>query len=112
MPALPKLDAPSGGSGGGGLGGTYEAKTSSFTADYQYVYGVDSSGGSVVCTLPTAAGNAGKMIVVSLRTAGNSLTFNTTSSQTIDGQASGSISTGVRYNSYVFISDGSNWMML
>lgn len=93
-------------------GFTYSAKTSSFSAATGNAYGVDSSGGAVVCTLPTAVGVAGQEIVVSLQVAGNNLTFNTTSAQTIDGQASGAIITGVRYNSYRFMSNGTNWMML
>lgn len=90
---------------------TYSSKTSNFTAAAQNAYGVDTSGGAVTCTLPTAVSIAGQEIVVSLRTAGNNLTFNTTSSQTIDGQASGAIVTGVRYNTYRFMSDGANWVM-
>lgn len=89
----------------------YSSKSANFNAAVQNAYGVDTSGGAVVCTLPTAVGVAGQEIVVSLRTAGNSLTFNTTSSQTIDGQASGAISTSVRYNTYRFMSDGANWIM-
>lgn len=89
----------------------YSSKTANFTATAQNAYGVNTSGGAVVCTLPTAVGIDGQEIVVSLRTAGNNLTFNTTSSQTIDGQASGAIVTGVRYNTYRFMSDGANWIM-
>lgn len=91
---------------------TYQAKSASFTAAAAFAYKVDSSGGAVVCTLPTAVGCAGDEILVSLGTAGNNLTFNTTSSQTIDGIASGSIVTGVRYNAYRFVSDGANWMLV
>lgn len=90
---------------------TYSSKTANFSASAQNAYGVSTAGGAVVCTLPTAVGIDGQEIVVSLRTAGNNLTFNTTSSQTIDGQASGAIVTGVRYNTYRFMSDGANWIM-
>lgn len=90
---------------------TYSSKIANFTAAAGNAYGVDTSGGAVTCTLPTAVGIAGKEIVVSLRTAGNNLTFNTTSGQTIDGQASGAIVTGVRYNTYRFMSDGANWIL-
>ena len=90
---------------------TYSSKTANFSASAQNAYGVSTAGGAVVCTLPTAVGIDGQEIVVSLRTAGNALTFNTTSSQTIDGQASGAIVTGVRYNTYRFMSDGANWIM-
>lgn len=90
---------------------TGSAKTSSFTADYGFFYYVDSSGGAVVVTLPTAVGFSGKEIIVSLQTAGNAMSFNTTSSQTIDGIASTALSTTVRYNSYRFISNGTNWVM-
>lgn len=95
-----------------GAGQGYENKTSSFTAVAGWSYGVDSSGGAITVTLPTAVGCAGQEIYVSLQTAGNSLTFNTTSSQTIDGIASGALSTSIRYNGYLFKSNGTNWMML
>jgi len=99
-------------SGGGGFTHSGSTTTSGFTAAVQNAYSVDTSGGAVTCTLPTAVGNAGKEIVVEHVTTGNNLTFNTTSSQTISGQASGAIVNSTRYNVFRFMSNGTNWMML
>lgn len=88
------------------------SNSSGFTASYNTLHMIDTSGGAVTATLPTAASHTGEFVILSLRTAGNNLTVNTTSSQTYDGQASGSIVTGVRYNTFWFISDGSNWILM
>lgn len=90
---------------------TYSSKTASFTAVSNNAYGVDTTSAAVTCTLPTAVGIAGQEVVISLRNVTNNLTFATTSAQTIDGQASGAIVTGVRYNTYRFMSDGANWIL-
>ena len=95
----------------GTLSFTLNSKTSSFTAAALNAYAVDTSGGAVTCTLPTAVGVGGQEIVVWISNNGNNLTFNTTSSQTISGQASGAIASGIRYNVYRFISDGSSWIL-
>lgn len=94
--------------------GAYAVTTNSsgFTASYNTVHLIDSSGGTVLATLPTAVGHTGEFVVLSLRTVGNNVTVATTSSQTYDGQASSSIVSGVRYNTFYFISDGANWMIL
>lgn len=44
-------------------------------------------------------------------TAGNTLTINTTSSQTMDGTASGGITSSTQYHYIEFMSDGANWMI-
>ncbi|MDE2105522.1 MAG: hypothetical protein KGL39_50310 [Patescibacteria group bacterium] len=91
------------------------AKTGNFTAAVGNSYAVDISANSVVCTLPTAASVAGQMIVVWVSNNNGTtynLAFNTTSAQTISGQASGAITTTVRYNAYWFVSDGANWIQL
>ena len=99
-------------SSGGGFTHLGSTTTGNFTADVQTAYSVDSSAGSVVCTLPTAVGNGGKEIVVEHLITGNSLTFNTTSSQNISGQASGAIVNNTRYNVFRFMSNSVNWMLL
>lgn len=107
---VPSWAAPS---SGGGFTHSGSTTTSSFTATVQNAYSVDSTSGAIVCTLPTAVGNASKEIVVEhLTVGGNSLTFNTTSSQTISGQASGAIVNSTRYNVFRFMSNGANWMLL
>lgn len=99
-------------SSSGGFTHSGSTTTGNFTADVQTAYSVDSSAGSVVCTLPTAVGNGGKEIVVEHLITGNSLTFNTTSSQNISGQASGAIVNNTRYNVFRFMSNGANWMLM
>lgn len=90
---------------------SFSSKTSSFTAAAANYYDVDSSGGAVTCTLATAVGCAGDEIIVNHLTAGNNLTFNTTSSQTISGQSSGSIVSTVGNNCFRFVSNGTNWTL-
>lgn len=72
------------------------------------------SGASFTITLPTAASIAGQ--TVAFQHNGTSLTqvytFNTTSSQTIGGIASGSYALYTNGESLTLISDGSNWQIL
>jgi hypothetical protein len=96
--------APSG--GGGGF--TASNKSSSFTAVAQNMYYCSAT---LTCTLPTAVGVAGQEIVVILTGSGTTITFNTTSSQTISGQASGVVTATAQFNAYRFSSDGSNWYL-
>jgi len=86
----------------------YNSHTASFSAAVGNVYKVDTSGGAVTCTLPTAVGCAGQSIRVKLGTAGNALTFAFTSGQNCDGSTS--LSTNVVNDFFEFTSDGANWM--
>lgn len=89
------------------------------TANYTLLYSDDvvqfnCSSGSLVATLPTAVGYGGKRFTIRRAadaTPANTLTINTTSSQTIDTRASGSIK--LSPSDYaVVISDGSNWQVV
>jgi len=92
-----------------GTGGfTYSSKSSSFTAAVGNSYEVTAT---ATCTLPTASGNSGQEILVWLNASSSTLTFDTTSSQTMSGIASGSLTTSTNYDLYRFISDGSNWII-
>jgi hypothetical protein len=74
----------SGGGGGGGF--TYSAITSTTTAQASYHYSVDTSGGAVTLNLPARSGiTAGTEIRVKLTAAGNDLTIDGNSTETIDG---------------------------
>jgi hypothetical protein len=75
-------------------------------------YFASTASNAMTFTLPTAVGIGGQFVFISLQTAGNTLTINTTSSQTIDGVASGSLQTSTQYDSYWFLSTGSNWCLL
>ncbi len=96
--------AASGGSGGF----TFTSESSSFTAAVSNCYEVTATS---TCTLPTASGNAGKEIMVWLNASSGTLTFATTSSQTMSGIASGSLTTSTQYDLYRFVSNGSNWII-
>ncbi|MCW3466492.1 hypothetical protein [Chitinophaga nivalis] len=65
---------------------------------------------NVVITLPTAVGIAGRAYVVKKTTNNaNTVTFNTTAGQTIDGSASGVLSLPGNNYGYGIYSDGANW---
>tara|TARA_Y100000591_G_scaffold250236_1_gene221507 strand:+ start:850 stop:9234 length:8385 start_codon:yes stop_codon:yes gene_type:complete len=71
---------------GSGGGFTYSAITSTTTAQVEYHYSVNTSGGAVTLNLPARSGiTAGKEIRVKLATAGNDLTIDANSTETIDG---------------------------
>lgn len=83
---MTKANFVSGLSGGGGGGFTYSAITSTTTAQASYHYSVDTSGGAVTLNLPARSGiTAGTEIRVKLTAAGNDLTIDGNSTETIDG---------------------------
>lgn len=86
----------------------WSTKSSSFSAvaDNQYIVTATAT-----CTLPTAVGASGQRILVIWNASSGTLTFNTTSSQTMSGIASGALTTTVQYDTYEFVSDGSNWFL-
>lgn len=72
---------------------------------------VNCTSGSFAVTLPTAVGNAGKLVGIGM--AGATLvTVSTTSSQTIGGIPSGVISLGTVKDSLIVVSDGTNWQII
>jgi hypothetical protein len=72
---------------GGGGGFTYSAITTTTTAQASYHYSCDTSGGAFTLNLPALSGvTAGAEIRVKLATAGNSLTIDGNSTETIDDQ--------------------------
>ena len=69
---------------------------------------VDTAGGAVTITLPTAVGVTGRTYTVKKISADvNAVTVNTTGGQTIDGVAS--IAFRIPQTSLDFVSDGINW---
>lgn len=87
--------------------GTGEANfTTSQTLAANHIYNWTS--GTVNATLPTAVGIAGRQYIISNSGTGV-VTVLTTSSQTISGAASGSI-TLAQFHSITVISEGSNWI--
>lgn len=104
-------------SGGGGGGSTLSvaSKTANYTlttSDGLIV--ADATGGSFTLTLPTAVGNDGVNFHIKRTdaTLANTVTLNTTSSQTIDGYASGALKLHTKNEEYWLASDGSNWVIL
>lgn len=86
----------------------YVGKTANYTlltTDYL----VECTSGTFTLTLPTAVGVTGQKYI--LKNSGTGfITINTTSAQTIDGQASGAIIFG-QFVSYTVYSNNSNWII-
>lgn len=71
-------------------------------------YTIECTSGTFNITLPTAVGRTGA--VFNIKNSGSgTITVNTTSSQTIDGQSSGQLS---QYDCLTVQSNGSNWIIL
>jgi len=92
----------------GSSGMTYTAQTTGYTAVINDF--VNCTSGTFTVTLPTAVSQAGKSIAVKNSGTGV-ITIATTSSQTMDGGASASITIATQYNVLVFTSDGANWLV-
>jgi hypothetical protein len=65
--------------------------------------------GSATCTLKTAAGVAGKEIIVCNASKDGTITYNTTFGETISGNQSGAVTNSTPYKVDRFISDGKTW---
>ena len=94
--------------GGGFL---WVAKTSNYTiaATDSGILG-DATSGGITITLPTAVGISQKFTIQKKDSSGNSVTIATTSSQTINGSTTKTLST--QYQSVTVASDGSNWYIV
>ncbi len=88
---------------------TYLAKTADYTlvasTDFATVGTVELTSGSHTFTLPTAVGIGGQIVCLKASPAAGTLTIATTSAQTIDGAAPGTITNGT----LILQSDGANW---
>lgn len=92
----------------GGMKNAYVAKTGTYsitTSDYL----IDCTANTFTVTLPTAVGITGQIFEVKNSGAGT-ITIATTSSQTIDGVTTKTIST--QYNFYQVMSNGANWIVI
>lgn len=99
-------NTPSGGSGiTRSVNVISTTQTAGSTATTDYVYLVS---GTTTITMPTAVGNTNRYTIKNVGT--NTITINTTSSQTIDGSTS--ITMAVRYTALDVISDGTNWNII
>lgn len=77
-----------------------------------FMYNNVNNTSNIIITLPTAVGIGWRSYIVK-KTINNAstITFNTTSSQTIDGAASGTLVLSAFNGSYTFYSDGANWFI-
>jgi hypothetical protein len=99
--------------GGSGLSFSWTTKTSAYTittSDSGVL--VDTSGGAVPITLPTAVGATQRYAIKKKTSDANAATVNTTSSQTVDGYASGIITLTGQNESIEVESDGTNWYVV
>ncbi len=94
------------GSGITGAGFAALNKAEDFKAAVNCAYFVSHS---AICTLSTAIDSAGKEIIVCNTCVDGTVTYNTTSGETISGNLSGSLTNSTRYKVDRFISDGINW---
>jgi len=91
----------------GSFEASYVAKTADYTAN-ELDYTIHFTSGTNTFTLPTAVGCTGRIYVVKNTTGGN-LTLATTSGQTIDGAAPGTLANGAAAQ---FQSTGANWIKI
>jgi|GEM_PF-5273636 len=98
---------------GGGTSGAvtlpYLAITSATTLSAIH-YTVDCTSAGFTVTLPTAVGATGRTYVIKNTAASGTITIATTSSQTIDGASTKSLTT--QYSSLVVQSTGANWIVI
>lgn len=98
--------APSG--GGNGTSYTYSAITATTTAQAWYHYSVDTSAGAVTLNLPALSSvTDGDEIRVKLRVAGNDLTIDANSTETIDGSQTQTLS--VATSSITLVAGSTEW---
>jgi lysophospholipase L1-like esterase len=93
----------------GSFGASYVAKTSAYTLTASD-FTVNCTSGTFALTLPTAVGCAGRLYALNNVGAGI-ITINTTSGQTIDGNASGTLTMNTNKN-YLVQSEGANWIII
>lgn len=91
--------------------------TGNFTAVLDSLHRVDTSGGAVTVTLPTAVGAAGREIIVKKWETGivNDITIDGAGSETIDGNLTATISASTSatiLGSLRIVSDGANWAIV
>lgn len=88
------------------------SKAAAYTASHNDLVLVDASGAGVTITLPTVSALMKGMQVGIKKTdsSANVVTVATPGSETIDGANTLSLTT--QYESYILISDGSNWHIL
>jgi hypothetical protein len=88
----------------------YAAVTANYTVNGSSDFAVDVTANSIDVTLPNALSVAGRMFVIKNSGSGVA-TIKTTSAQTVDGAASGTITLN-QYQSITVMSNGANWIII
>ena len=90
----------------------YVAKTGAYTATpTDYTIAASAAGGSFSVTLPTSVGITGKVYTIKKTdSTANTVTVDTTLSQTIDGATTKVLS--IQYDAITVQSDGANWIII
>lgn len=91
----------------GSFSAGYVEKTANYSAAFSD-YTINCTANSFTVTLPTAVGISGRIYVIK-NTGAGSITIATTSSQTVDGAAPGSVTAG---NKLIVQSTGANWIII
>lgn len=84
--------------------GSDYAETASFTADWDALHEVDTSGGDVTATLPDAEKRPGHRVGLAISVGGNDCIATPVNSQTIDGSATAYVASFLELTS-----NGSDW---
>lgn len=90
----------------GSLSGGYKSITAARTLDITD-YIVNCTANSFTVTLPSAIGITGRQYIIKNTGSATTITIATTSSQTVDGSAPGTVTTLAPYR---VVSDGANWI--
>lgn len=105
------LDVNASTTAGTGFGSITTVKTSLYTAILGDLVRCNPTAGGFAVNLPAATGNANKTVMVkNVTTSVNTITIAASGFETIDGVAT--ISMNLGFESFVFVSDGSNWMVV
>ena len=87
-------------------GWTVKSVNANYTASDGEIVLVDASGGAVTITLPSPS-NGARVRVKKIDSSNNTVTVQPSGSETIDGASSHTISQ--QYETYEYVSDGTNW---
>ena len=95
-----------------GIQSAFVSKTGAYTAtSTDEVISADATSAAFQITLPTASGRTGQTYTIKrINSGANAVTIGTTSSQTIDGASTYSLSTQYKY--VTIVSNGSNWLII
>jgi hypothetical protein len=92
-----------------GIQKSYVAKTATYAISSATDYCINCTANAFTVTLPTAVSIAGQEFVIKNSGAGV-ITIATTSSQTIDGATTATLTT--QYESITLLSNGANWIII